>query len=200
MIKDEDSLDNLDKFSYKDDKDIKSYEKENEKQINEENLYNENNKYGNNIHYQYPNPNPIIYTENNINNYNYVYNQEDQTITPIITIKDLQDNPKQKLLINSPYSLKALYDSGYTLEELYYKTFDEFVDEHKDIIHINDEAKINRFNFYEQLRLDKISNLVKYREKLIKDGQKFEQEYGQEQDQEKIKELTDNNDKKQKES
>ena len=95
--------------------------------MNEEHLYNENNisynKYGNNgnnvpqneeinsnqnqyqYQYNFPNPNQKIYTENNINNYNYVYNQEDQTITPIITIKDLQDNPKQKLLINSPYSL-----------------------------------------------------------------------------------------------
>ena len=115
--------------------------------------------------------NPNAYIENNFNNYNYVYNEENQTITPIITIKDLQNNPKEKLLINSPYSLKALYDSGYTLEELHYKTFDEFVDEHKEVLHINEEAKMNRFNFYEQLRLDKINNLVKYREKLIREEQ-----------------------------
>ena len=33
---------------------------------------------------------------------------------------------------------------------------------------------MNRFNFYEQLRLDKINNLVKYREKLIKEEQEKE--------------------------
>ena len=156
------------------------------KNQNKKNINNLNNNDNNNIEYKYKEGiqspseemnslnNNYNNMESNVNNYNYVYNQEDQTITPIITIKDFQENPKDKLLINSPYSLKALYDSGYTLDELYYKTFDEFVDEHKEIIHISDEAKMNRFNFYEQLRLDKINNLVKYREKLIKEEQEKE--------------------------
>ena len=159
---------------------------EKEKNLNKEENINNLNNDTNNIEYKYkevtqsppeeinPLNNNYNNMENNVNNYNYVYNQEDQTITPIITIKDFQENPKEKLLINSPYSLKALYDSGYTLDELYYKTFDEFVDEHKEIIHISEEAKMNRFNFYEQLRLDKINNLVKYREKLIKEEQEKE--------------------------
>ena len=95
----------------------------------------------------------------------YNYNE------PIITIKDLQEHPKQKLLINSPYSLKALYDCGITMNELYYRNLDEFTNEHKEVLHISEDARFNRFNFYEQLRLDKIDNLVKYREKLIKDDQ-----------------------------
>ena len=95
----------------------------------------------------------------------YNYNE------PIITIKDLQENPKQKLLINSPHSLKALYDCGITMNELYYRNLDEFINEHKEVIHISEDARFNRFNFYEQLRLDKIEHLVKYREKLIKEEQ-----------------------------
>ncbi len=153
----------------------KNLENPKQEKLNENNNINETNEGKQNQQQNAlnpqgaQNPNSNVYTENYYNNYNYVYNEENQTITPIITIKDLQDNPKEKLLINSPYSLKALYDSGYTLQELYYKTFDEFVDEHKEVIHINEEAKRNRFNFYEQLRLDKINNLVKYREKLIKE-------------------------------
>ena len=96
----------------------------------------------------------------------YNYNE------PNITLKDLQEHPKQKLLINSPHSLRALYDCGITMDELYYRNLDEFINEHKEVIHISEDARFNRFNFYEQLRLDKIDQLVKYREKLINEDQK----------------------------
>ena len=87
----------------------------------------------------------------------------------LITIKDLQNNPNKKLIINSPRSLKALYDSGFSLEQLYYRTLDEFVEEHKEVLHIEEEARINRYYFYEKLRMDKINSLVDYREKIIQD-------------------------------
>ena len=110
----------------------------------------------------------------NMNNYEYYQNQ--QNYIPIITIKDLQDNPRERLFINSPRSLKALYDSGYTNDELLYRNLDEFIDEHKEVIHISDEAKMNRYNFYEQLRLNKIENLVQYREQLIAEEEQGEVE------------------------
>ena len=84
-----------------------------------------------------------------------------------ITIKDLQKNPNKKLIINSPRSIKALYDSGFSLDQLYHRTFDEFISEHKEVLHIEEEARINRYHFYEKLRMDKINSLVEYREKLI---------------------------------
>ena len=87
----------------------------------------------------------------------------------LITIKDLQNNPNKKLLINSPRSLKALYDSGFSLDQLYYRTLDEFIEEHKEVLHIEEEARINRYYFYEKLRMDKINSLVDYREKIIQD-------------------------------
>ena len=87
----------------------------------------------------------------------------------LITIKDLQNNPNKKLIINSPRSLKALYDSGFSLEQLYYRTLDEFIEEHKEVLHIEEEARINRYYFYEKLRMDKINSLVDYREKIIQD-------------------------------
>ena len=87
----------------------------------------------------------------------------------LITIKDLQNNPNKKLIINSPRSLKALYDSGFSLDQLYYRTLDEFIEEHKEVLHIEEEARINRYYFFEKLRMDKINSLVDYREKLIQD-------------------------------
>jgi len=87
----------------------------------------------------------------------------------VITLKDLQQNPNKKLLINSTRSLRALYDSGITLDQIYHKTMDEFIQEHKEVLHLDEETRLNRYHFYEKLRMDKINNLVEYREKLIQD-------------------------------
>ena len=87
----------------------------------------------------------------------------------IITLKDLQQNPNKKLSINSTRSLRALYDSGITLDQIYHKTMDEFIQEHKEVLHLDEETRLNRYHFYEKLRMDKINNLVEYREKLIQD-------------------------------
>ena len=87
----------------------------------------------------------------------------------IITLKDLQQNPNKKLLINSTRSLRALYDSGITLDQIYHKTMDELIQEHKEVLHLDEETRLNRYHFYEKLRMDKINNLVEYREKLIQD-------------------------------
>ena len=168
LIEDEDNIIQTSERK-KEEKNVSEKEKEKkEEQMN-------NIKNAQNYNLQTPNvtqvQNQKINEENNVNDYNYVYDQETNALIPIITIKDLQNNPKEKLLINSPYSLKALYDSGYTMDELHYRTLDEFVKEHKEVIHISEEAKMNRYNFYEQLRLDKISHLVDYREKIIKEDQ-----------------------------
>ena len=84
-------------------------------------------------------------------------------------MKDLQQNPNKKLLINSTRSLRALYDSGITLDQIYHKTMDEFIQEHKEVLHLDEETRLNRYHFYEKVRMDKINNLVEYREKLIQD-------------------------------
>ena len=164
IIEDEENIDMQTSERKKEEKIISVKEKEKEKK-EEQQVNNIKNVQNNNLQ------NQKINEENNVNDYNYVYDQVNNALVPIITIKDLQNNPKEKLLINSPYSLKALYDSGYTMDELHYRTLDEFVNEHKEVIHISEEAKMNRYNFYEQLRLDKISHLVDYREKIIKEDQ-----------------------------
>ena len=68
----------------------------------------------------------------------------------IITLKDLQQNPNKKLLINSTRSLRALYDSGITLDQIYHKTMDEFIQEHKEVLHLDEETRLNRYHFYEK--------------------------------------------------
>ena len=100
---------------------------------------------------------------------NQQINYNNNSPNKLISIKDLQQNPKEKLIINSPKSLKALYDSGYSLKQLYYKTFEEFLSEHKDVMHLDEGARNNRYHFYEKLRLDKINSLVQYREQLIEE-------------------------------
>ena len=108
----------------------------------------------------------------------------------LITIKDLQQNPNKKMIINSPRSLKALYDSGYSLDQLYHKTLDEFVEEHKELLHIEEEAKISRYHFFEKLRMDKINTLVDYREKMILDELDYMNNYNKnniQEDENKIK-------------
>ena len=141
--------------------------KENGELANDKNLSPENNLPDNNMEGQFQGMNQVegIPQQNTFETPQmegeFIYNE------PVVTIKDLQDHPKEKLLINSPYSQRALYDCGITMNELYYRNLEDFIKEHKDVIHISEDARFNRFNFYEQLRLDKIDHLVKYREKLI---------------------------------
>ena len=132
-------------------------------------LYQENNSNNNNEDIT----NIKYVSQNQIEKLKQEQNKKKQNeLNPqscIITLKDLQQNPNKKLLINSTRSLRALYDSGITLDQLYHKTMDEFIQEHKEVLHLDEETRLNRYHFYEKLRMDKINNLVEYREKLIQD-------------------------------
>ena len=156
-------------------KSLTEKEKEKEKEIN--NINNINNIQNSNneediTNIKYVSTNQYEKQEQLNKNKNKNLKESNSANVPI-SIKDLQQNPNKKLIINSPRSLKALYDSGYSLHQLYHKTFEEFINEHKEILHLDEEIKINRYQFYEKLRLDKINSLVEYREKLIKDELNF---------------------------
>ena len=123
----------------------------NEKNNSKKSLTEKENRNGENKEKETDNVN-IISKEKNINNIN---NENEEDITnikyvsqnqfdklkkeqiqkelnsknAIHTIEDLQQNPNKKFTINSPRSLKALFDSGFSLDQLYYKTFEEFIDE-----------------------------------------------------------------------
>ena len=140
-------------------------EKINDRNNTEENINNQNNNNNEDI------TNIKYVTENQLDQIKQIEKEQKKNIiySPIhsVTILDLQKNPNLKLIINSPRSLQALNDSGYTLDQLYHRTFDEFIEEHKELLHLDEEVRMNRYHFYEKLRMDKINNLVEYREQLI---------------------------------
>ena len=135
-------------------------EKEKEKEINNinniNNIQNSNNEEDiTNIKYVSTNQYEKLKQEQLNKNKNKNLKESNSANVPI-SIKDLQQNPNKKLIINSPLSLKALYDSGYSLSQLYHKTFEIFTNENKEILHLDEEVKINRYNFtknYVQIKL-----------------------------------------------
>ena len=140
-------------------------EKINDRNNTEENINNQNNNNNEDI------TNIKYVTENQLDQIKQIEKEQKKNIiyspNHSVTILDLQKNPNLKLIINSPRSLQALNDSGYTLDQLYHRTFDEFIEEHKELLHLDEEVRMNRYHFYEKLRMDKINNLVEYREQLI---------------------------------
>ena len=140
-------------------------EKINDRNNTEENIKNPNNNNNEDI------TNIKYVTENQLDQIKQIEKEQKKNIiyspNHSVTILDLQKNPNLKLIINSPRSLQALNDSGYTLDQLYHRTFDEFIEEHKELLHLDEEVRMNRYHFYEKLRMDKINNLVEYREQLI---------------------------------
>ena len=140
-------------------------EKINDNNNTEENINNQNNNNNEDI------TNIKYVTENQLDQIKQIEKEQKKNIiyspNHSVTILDLQKNPNLKLIINSPRSLQALNDSGYTLDQLYHRTFDEFIEEHKELLHLDEEVRMNRYHFYEKLRMDKINNLVEYREQLI---------------------------------
>ena len=140
-------------------------EKINDNNNTEENINNQNNNNNEDI------TNIKYVTENQLDQIKQIEKEQKKNIiyspNHSVTILDLQKNPNLKLIINSPRSLQALNDSGYTLDQLYHRTFDEFMEEHKELLHLDEEVRMNRYHFYEKLRMDKINNLVEYREQLI---------------------------------
>ena len=89
-----------------------------------------------------------------------------------ITLKDLEKEPYKKLKIDSPRSLKIIQENGYTKEELFYIPMDKFLYSHKETINMNKLEQKTRFNFYEQLRINKIKRLCELRDKLIQEESK----------------------------
>ena len=88
------------------------------------------------------------------------------------TIEDLDNNPKKRVPVNSPRSLRAIYETGCTLEELYFKPLNSFLDHHKEIFYISKKEQIKRYEEYENLRVNKIKDLCQYREFLIRNEDK----------------------------
>ena len=94
----------------------------------------------------------------------YKNEQIEQNQKKYKTLKDLEKNPFKKIKIDSPRSLKVIYDNGYTLEELYSPLTDPY-----EKIYLKKEEQESRNDFYEQIRINKIKRLCEFRDKLIKE-------------------------------
>lgn len=75
----------------------------------------------------------------------------------LITIDFFSQNPTNNPRITSPRSLFAIKNSGYSLEELFYITFDQYKQLYPEIIPLSQERQKKRYEFYENHRKEKIS-------------------------------------------
>ena len=108
---------------------------------------------------------------NNLNNRNFDDSNFDNynDNSDYFTIVDLLKNPNNSHMnINSPRSLRVVYDTGCTLDELYYKPFNIYLKYHPEIMDLSENEQIKRYNFYNEMRINRIKDLCQYREYLIK--------------------------------
>ena len=77
------------------------------------------------------------------------------------------DFEKQRKEIDSPRSLQACEDLGILPEELFHKTFEEFIKEHPDIINFPQEVLKIRYNNIEDYRNKLIEQVKKKRQDII---------------------------------
>ena len=113
----------------------------------------------------------------NENNSDFFLNisEDDNNNNDCINIIDLYRNPNKYIRINSPRSLRAIYETGCNLEELYYKSFEAFIECHNELAKLSKEEQLKRYNFYNEMRINRIKDLCKYRALIIRDEK--DQEY-----------------------
>ena len=85
------------------------------------------------------------------------------------TIEELSGESKKRTKINSPRSLHAIHISGYLLDDLYYMTFEECQKSHPETIKMSKDDQKKRYDFLEELRKRKISEISEIRNKLIEE-------------------------------
>lgn len=76
-----------------------------------------------------------------------------------ISITDLESNPQMKDKVNSPRSIEAMKYLGYTLNDLLYFSFKEFKIQHPELIGQNKESLRNRYEYAENLRMERIKEI-----------------------------------------
>ena len=76
---------------------------------------------------------------------------------------------QKKIRITSPHSLTAIRLIGTTLDDLRYLTFDDYV-KSASIQNLERELQEERYNHYEQNRLELIKEAKEIREDLLKDN------------------------------
>ena len=109
---------------------------------------------------------------------------------------------RRPLQINSPRTLHVMQTLGYVNDELYYIRENNF-NNLPEILALRKEEKKDRYNFYERKRQEKINNIIKARDELIKkeeeECKKKEEERKKKKEEEKRKKEEEEQKKKEEE-
>jgi hypothetical protein len=112
--------------------------------------------------------------DNNNQNDNIPENLEDNNIQEplgeVISILNYFQNPKINKLIDSPKTLKAMKDLGYAMEDIYYLTFNEFLDQFQEFRRFSLDIQQYLYDSYENHRLEKIQTIKDKRDYNIKNN------------------------------
>ena len=141
----------------------KEKKEDNNKKEKEENAKNNENKKNDKTKENLKKTNTKENTKDKL-----VINADSTKKQKIITLKDLANNTEKILRINSPRSKKIIEKNGYCLKELLYVPIEKFVEIHEETLNMDDDEKQTRYDFYEELRKQKIRILCNLRENMIK--------------------------------
>ena len=106
--------------------------------------------------------------ENNINNHNDNINRE--FLGKEISILHYFEDPKLNKIIESPRTLKAMDLLGCTMDDIYFLTFPEFIDNFQEFRHFPEHIQIYLYNAYEKNRLMKIEMINEKRDYIIQNN------------------------------
>ena len=88
------------------------------------------------------------------------------TNSRIVSIDNFESINNQKIKINSPRSVAAMKQLGYTTEDLRYLTFKEFLKANPSMTGASKEMKKNKYEYLENLRQEKIKEIKERRESI----------------------------------
>ena len=91
-----------------------------------------------------------------------------QSTKPLISLENI-DFTNQKQILNSPRSLEACTQLGVSPDELYFRSFPEFVAIHPEVLFIEKELQRYRYDKMEEYRKKTISVVKEKRNQLIQD-------------------------------
>ena len=121
-----------------------------------------------------PHQTPIKYNKNTRNYSNSngthakTYDRSFHHISKIpYTILDIEKNTKKKIIIDSPRSIIALKQCGISVDELYYISFKEFIQQNDALRNVSKETQVSQYEFFDKHRKDKLAEVVKARADLI---------------------------------
>ena len=104
------------------------------------------------------------YSQNRSSNMNLVSKTSNNRVVSIDNFDSMSS--KSKIKINSPRSVAAMKQLGYTTDDLRYQSFKEFLHSNPNLVGVSKEMKKNRYEYIENLRQEKIKEIKERRDKI----------------------------------